>query len=226
MKNPANGGYYLTDNPRDVAGYANLGPIGYIAMTPGASEMTKPLFRLWNGTNHLFTADQAERDQCLNNGWTQQSVVGFVVGDSSEAYIPSGTSWIGEMPSTSTLEISEARIDNPTVAGAAYSMQVWVNDQIVSSPLLNKGALATWGDNRQFPYYWPDHQDWMLYYSPDFSMNNTSAAGKYQVLSDPGQAYRYVWNISSLIGAAPTMRVRIHNNGEGLTKPLIVRIKR
>jgi hypothetical protein len=81
-------------------------------------------------------------------------------------------------------------------------------------------------DGRPFIYYKTQGSAWMLFYVPNFDTDNTSVGDGYQVLTDPGQAHRYVWNISSLVGNADTMTVKIRNNGfvGAGTLPLVVKL--
>lgn len=141
--------------------------------------------------------------------------------------IPTNTSWTTVLPKSTILEVLAARLDYPIVAGGNPAMQVFINGQVVSqetAPLINKSNVVKIADGRTGTYWNPDYQAWALNYSPNFVLNNTPAAGGYQVISDPGQAYRYVWNISALINSSATMDLRIHHNGLGAGMPIIVRL--
>ncbi len=145
----------------------------------------------------------------------------------SDIIIPANTSWSGDLPTSRILDLLAARIDYPYPAGGSPAMQVFVNDQVVglpTCPLLNKSNEVSIADGRTGHYWYPEYQAWALNYSQDFNIDNTSAAGGYQVVSDPGQTYRYVWDVSALMGSAPTMHVRIHNNGFGVGCPIVVRM--
>jgi hypothetical protein len=127
------------------------------------------------------------------------------------------------LPAANVLELL-ARIPFEKVAGGNFALDVSVNGQRLSTPLLNKGQSFRFADGRTFPYYDGSAPGWAVFYSPDFTANNTSAGGGYQVMTNPGQAYRYRWDISSLVGTSPTMHVRLYNNGRGSNMPIIVRL--
>jgi len=150
-----------------------------------------------------------------------------------EIGIPLNSTWEGTLPATKTLELF-GRIDYQKAAGGQFLMEISVNGQPLPGTLLNKGKTFRFADGRSFPYYSqggggsantsfsdgrpftyynPPSPAWLLFYVPNYSTDNTSAGGGYQVMTDVGQAHRYVWDISSLIGNSQTMDVRISNNG-------------
>ena len=92
--------------------------------------------------------------------------------------------------------------------------------------MLNRGLRTCIADGRcdDTPYH-PEILGWMLHYSPDFEINKTSAAGIYQVTTDPEEAYRYVWDVSSLTTGASTMSVRLSHTGAGMGYPIRLRLK-
>ncbi len=137
-----------------------------------------------------------------------------------EIKISGNESWTGTLPSVSSLRIA-GRIEYEKPAGANYTVEIFVNDKPVSSPLSNKGASFTYKDGRTFPYQ--SGNSWMLFYSNDFSANNSASGGGYQVVTDPGQAYLYRWDISALVGNSKTMKLTIKNNGKALGKPIIIK---
>lgn len=137
--------------------------------------------------------------------------------------IPAYSSWTDEVAASDILELLAARLDYPYAAGAGCAMVVSVNGQNVVSLLINKGQTFTLKDGRTLSYFYPAYQAWTLFYSPDFNLNN-SPTSYYQVKTDPGQAYRYVWNISSLRGSGATMSLTIRNNGEAVKMPIVVRM--
>ena len=62
-------------------------------------------------------------------------------------------------------------------------------------------------------------------YSPDFTVHNGPAGGTFRVTTDPGQAYRYVWNVTSQKGTAGTMTLRVENTSNGAGEaPLFLRV--
>lgn len=131
-----------------------------------------------------------------------------------------GATWEGDLRASRTLDLL-ARLQYANVAGANRCLDISVNRQRLAGPLLNKASQFTIGDGRSFPYF--DGSAWALFYSPDFSANNTPGAGRYQVVTNPGEAYRYRWDISALIGSAATMHVRIVNTNKANSAPIVLR---
>jgi hypothetical protein len=134
-----------------------------------------------------------------------------------------GATWEEAIPAANVLELM-ARIPYKKVAGGNFGLDISVNGQRLSAPLLNKGQSFKFADGRTFPYYDGSVPGWLVFYSPDFTANDTSSGGGYQVLTDPGQAYRYRWDISSLVGTSQTVRLRLCNNGRTSGKSIIVRL--
>jgi hypothetical protein len=149
------------------------------------------------------------------------SVTAQTQPSSAEERINETQSWTMTVQSMNTLRIV-SRIDYAKPAGANYPLEIYVNDKPLTTPLLNKGTNFTYKDGRNFPYQ--SGNGWMLFYSPDFSANNSSAGGGYQVMTDPGQAYLYKWDISSLVGGEKTMKLVIKNNGKSAGAPIVIRI--
>ncbi len=109
-----------------------------------------------------------------------------------------------------TLALS-ARIPWKQVAGAAGAMEIRVNGQLLTSRLGNKTGSFSLADGREFDYLHPQTNHWMVFYSPDFVSNNTGAGGDYQVVTDPGAAYRYTWDLSPFTGNGKVAEVVIRN---------------
>lgn len=145
----------------------------------------------------------------------------IATAQTSEVTIAANETYSTTVQSGNTLRIV-ARISYEKPAGANYGLEVYVNDQLVTSPLLNKGASFTYKDGRTFPYR--SGNDWLLFYSQDFSANNSSAGGGYQVMTDQGQAYLYKWDISSLTNGSKTVKLKIKNTGKTVGKPIVVQI--
>ena len=135
-----------------------------------------------------------------------------VVAQGSSVQIEPGQSWTASLPLDGTLEI-EARIPFGQPAGANYVLEVAVNGRLVAEPLLNKQSPMRYADGRNFPYREPNSARWMLFYSHDYAANNGSAGGVYEVRTDPGQAYRYVWNVAPLMEAGAA-QVQFRNVSE------------
>ena len=144
-------------------------------------------------------------------------------GEGTSITLRPGEVWTGSIPAARTLEL-QARISYPMVAGGAFALEVQVNGQTISTPLLNKERQFRFADGRTFSYYDQGKQSWLIFYSPDFTTNDTGKAGGYQVLTDPGQAYRYVWDISSLMGNAAEFNLKIRHSLTGINNPIEVRI--
>lgn len=137
-----------------------------------------------------------------------------------EISLAPGTSWEGDLPSAPFLEIA-ARIQWQQVAGAASPLEVRINGQPVTGGLSNKSGSFRLADGREFPYYAESVHAWTIFYSPDFSANNSSAAGGYEVVTDPGQAYLYRW--STGLTGGPPMKVNFKHNGQ-VQAPIIIRL--
>ncbi len=140
-----------------------------------------------------------------------------VEAQSQKIQLGPGESKTVSLSTASALSL-DARIPYSRPAGARQVLEVSVNGTVVNSPLLNKGKSFNYKDGRTFDYKYGNA--WVIFYSADFSANNTSAGGGYQVLTDPGQAYHYRWDISALAGNSVTMDVTIKNVGP--TYPFIV----
>jgi hypothetical protein len=141
----------------------------------------------------------------------------------SEIVLQPGQVWEGDVPVSRILDL-QARLQYAHPAGSNPALDVSVNGHRISSPLLNKGAQYTYKDGRTFPYYDATAPGWMIFYSADFSANNGEAGGGYRVMTNPGEAYHYRWDVSGISGSGPTMRVRIVCTGLKSAGPLVVRI--
>ena len=143
--------------------------------------------------------------------------VSFVIvakADNSEINLSPGQSWKGTIPAASKLSL-EGRIVYARPAGGNYLLKLNINGKPVTSPLLNKGQSFKYQDGRTFAY--KSGNDWMLFYSADMSANNSAAGGGYQVMTDPGQAYRYSWDVSALSRGSGQMDVEIKNVSDKYT---------
>lgn len=119
--------------------------------------------------------------------------------------------------------ILEARLEYPQPAGAAYILDITVNKSPVGR-LLNKAAEFRYSDGRSFAYAIED-QLWNVFYSPDFRSNNESG-GNYQVVTDPGQAYRYEWGLPTAKVKEVVVRLRHaqFHQGQTIRSPLMLRV--
>jgi hypothetical protein len=126
-------------------------------------------------------------------------------------------------PRLGGLLMVEARMVASRPAGAAYALEIGVGGTPLVSPLLNKSAAARLADGRSFEYRDPLWGRWLVFSSPDFGANNGPAGGVYQVTSDPGQAYRYLWDVPR---ASPGERVDLRLRNAHETLPMAVRVYR
>jgi hypothetical protein len=137
-----------------------------------------------------------------------------VTAGNSDISIAPGQSWKGTIPASSKLSL-EGRIVYEKPAGANYVLELIVNGKPVISPLVNKGQSFKYQDGRTFAYR--SGNNWILFYSADLSANNSTAGGGYRVMTDPGEAYRYSWDISSLLNGSSQMDVEIKNVSDKYT---------
>lgn len=141
----------------------------------------------------------------------------------NEIVLNPGEAWEGDIPVSRILDL-QARLNYGNVAGANFALAISVNGKPLAGPLLNKAAQFTYKDGRTFPYYSAEVPGWLVMYSPDFSANNGPAGGGYQVMTNPGEAYHYRWDLSAVAGAGPTMHVRIAHAALKAVGPLVIRI--
>ena len=119
-----------------------------------------------------------------------------------------GETWEGRIPLGQRL-VLELRAPWDKPAGAIYALEISINGRALTAPLVNKQSPMRYADGRNFPYLEPGSARWLVFYSHDWQSNNSGAGGGYEVRTDPGQAYRYEWDISALAGsAAPDVRFR------------------
>lgn len=118
----------------------------------------------------------------------------------------------------------DARMVAGQPAGAAYALEVSVGNSWLVVPPVNKGERGQLADGRAFEYRDPTWNRWLVFASPNFNANNTTAGGRFQLMTDDGQAYRYVWDISRLAAPGTRAGLRIRNVHE--TLPMDVRVYR
>jgi hypothetical protein len=143
-----------------------------------------------------------------------------------EFTVPSAQRWQGHFRGPSKLLEIHARLDYPKPSGASYAMQITINGVPLTprnARLVNKGASFAFRDKRTFSY-WPQPNQgdgWLVFSSPDFFANNSPAGGGYEVVTDPLQAYRYVWDISQMLAGDGSFWLTVANIGHA---PLVVRV--
>lgn len=124
-----------------------------------------------------------------------------------------GERWSGPLQLDGVLPI-EARLLYEKPAGGAYALVVTINGRPLAEPPVNKTSPMRYADGRNYPYREPNSSRWMLFYSSDYEANNNPAGGGYEVMTDRGQAYRYVWNVSRFMGGQPSAQVQFRNGSE------------
>lgn len=118
----------------------------------------------------------------------------------------------------------DARMVAGQPAGAAYALEVGVGNNWLVAPPVNKGERGQLADGRPFEYRDPTWNRWLVFASPNFNANNTTVGGRFQLMTDAGQAYRYVWDISPFAAPGTRTGLRIRNVHE--TLPMEVRVYR
>ena len=143
----------------------------------------------------------------------------------AEIVLRPGQVWEGDLPVSAILDL-QARLQYEKLAGSSFALDVMINGQRVAGPLLNKAAQYTYKDGRTFSYYNPTQPGWMVFFTPDFSGNNDDPNSGYRVMTNPGEAYHYRWNIAALAGKGPTMHVRLANTIASTSSSLVIRLTR
>jgi hypothetical protein len=147
----------------------------------------------------------------------------------------SSVSWNVAMPSYGTIRLSfDARINYASTAGNSTIFDIKVNGvKVTSAQLYNKSATYTYPNrsNQSEGYYanrgasWGQADNyWGLFWSPNFSANNTSSNTYYV---QGGNAYTYVLTISGLVNYGQVNTVEMVNQGAWVqaatgTSPTIV----
>ena len=124
-----------------------------------------------------------------------------------------GERWSGPVRLDGVLPI-EARLLYEKPAGGAYALEIAVNGRPLADPPLNKTSPMRYADGRNYPYREPNSARWMLFYSPDYAANNSAAGGGYEVMTDRGEAYRFVWNVAQLLGGQSSAQVQFRNGSD------------
>ena len=121
-----------------------------------------------------------------------------------------GERWSGTLQLHDLLAV-ESRLLWEKPAGGAYALEITINGKPLTAPLFNKASPMRYADGRNFPYRDPNSGHWMAFYSHDYEANKGPAAGVYEVKTEPSQAYRYVWDVASLLGGNQTAQVEFRN---------------
>ncbi|MBI3402517.1 MAG: hypothetical protein HY048_13945 [Acidobacteria bacterium] len=123
-----------------------------------------------------------------------------------------GQEWAGPLRIDGGLLPLEARLLYDKPAGANYGLEIVINGRRVADPLVNKMSPMRYADGRNYPYREPNSAKWLLFYSADYEANNGPAGGMYEVKTDSGQAYRYVWDVAPLTGGNAVAQVQFRNS--------------
>ncbi|HEX2206335.1 MAG TPA: hypothetical protein VHG93_01530 [Longimicrobium sp.] len=133
----------------------------------------------------------------------------------------SSVTWNVSMPSSGTIRLSfDGRINYGSTAGNSTLFEIKVNGTPVTDVhLYNKGATYTYPNrgnqsegyyaNRGAPWGQPVKY-WGLFWSPNFSANNTSSNTYYV---QGGNAYTYVLTISGLVNYGQVNTIEMVNRG-------------
>jgi hypothetical protein len=146
----------------------------------------------------------------------------------------SSVTWNVSMPSSGTIRLSfDGRINYASTAGNSTLLELKVNGTPVTASLLyNKGATYTYPNRSQTESYYANRGSgwgqstsyWGLFWSPNFSANNTSSNTYYV---QGGNAYSYVLTISGLVNYGQVNTIEMVNQGAWVqsatgTSPTIV----
>jgi hypothetical protein len=132
----------------------------------------------------------------------------------------SSTTWNVSMPSSGTIRLSfDGRINYGSTAGNSTIFEIKVNGTpVTSSHLYNKGANYTYPNRGQTEAYYANRGSawgqatsyWGLFWSPNFSANNTSSNTYYV---QGGNAYTYELTISGLVNYGQVNTIEVVNRG-------------
>ncbi len=132
----------------------------------------------------------------------------------------SSVTWNVSMPSSGTIRLSfDGRINYGATAGNSTILELKVNGTPVTASLLynkgtsytypNRGGTESYYTNRLSAWGQTDNY-WGLFWSPNFSANNTSSNYYYV---QGGQAYTYVFTISGMVNYGQVNTIQMVNQG-------------
>jgi hypothetical protein len=132
----------------------------------------------------------------------------------------SSVSWNVAMPSYGTIRLSfDGRINYGSTAGNSTIFEIKVNGTTVTDSYLynkgttytypNRGGTENYFDNRG-SWYGQSTSYWGLFWSPNFTDNNTSS--NYYYVQN-ANAYTFVLDISSLVSYGTTNTIQMVNQG-------------
>ncbi|HET7231257.1 MAG TPA: hypothetical protein VFJ16_14710 [Longimicrobium sp.] len=155
-----------------------------------------------------------ERARMLAAGSTETLASGLNLTNGSSV------SWNVSMPSYGTIRLSfDARINYGSTAGNSTIFDIKVNGvKVTSAQLYNKGATYTYPNRSQTESYYANRGSswgqadslWGLFWSPNFSANNTSSNTYYV---QGGNAYTYVLTITGLVNLGQVNTIEMVNQG-------------
>jgi hypothetical protein len=132
----------------------------------------------------------------------------------------SSVSWNVSMPSSGTIRLSfDGRINYGSTAGNSTILELKVNGTPVTASLIyNKGSTYTYPNRSRTENYYDNRGSawgqstpyWGLFWSPDFSANNTSSNSYYV---QGGNAYTYVLTITGLVNLGQVNTIEMVNRG-------------
>jgi hypothetical protein len=132
----------------------------------------------------------------------------------------SSVTWNVSMPSSGTIRLSfDGRINSGSTAGNSTIFQIKVNGTPVTDVnLYNKSATYTYPNRGGTESYYANRgaswgqatNYWGLFWSPNFSANNTSSNTYYV---QGGNAYTYVLTISGLVNYGQVNTIEMVNQG-------------
>lgn len=105
----------------------------------------------------------------------------------------------------------EAHLEHEELAGAAASLELKVNNHIVDGKSLeNKNIMFTLKDGRKFSYFDANKRLWELFYTPNYSLNDSDGDSRYHVLE--GRATQYTFDITDQINSGnPVTYITLKN---------------
>ncbi|HEX2077206.1 MAG TPA: hypothetical protein VHG08_05840 [Longimicrobium sp.] len=132
----------------------------------------------------------------------------------------SSVSWNVSMPASGTIRLSlDARINWSSTAGNSTIFEIKVNGTpVTATHLYNKSSSYTYPNRGGTESYYANRGSawgqatsyWGLFWSPDFTANNTSSDYYYV---QGGNAYTFVFTISGLVNYGQVNTIQLVNQG-------------
>ena len=167
-----------------------------------------------DASSPVATLTPGDQPRLLVAGGTETLASGLNLNNGSSV------SWNVSMPSSGTIRLSfDARINYGSTAGNSTILELKVNGTPVTASLLyNKGSTYTYPNRGGTENYYDNRGSawgqstpyWGLFWSPNFSANNTSSNTYYV---QGGNAYTYVLTISGLVNYGQVNTIEMVNQG-------------